>query len=108
LIAGLRLFEDQWGHHHVHRDSVRARLEQYEARNVLISKNDALEVVGMTRATVTDGVAWIDAPSLHTNHRHTGLHTALLSSVLAELLEQDATSFTLEAWARTQRSARNT
>ena len=100
LVAGLRCYEDLWGHHRVDATQVEAGLSNYDAALIWLARDAQGGVAGVCRATLSDGKAWIDAPGVQTDsrNRNLNLHRALLGHALHALSARGATTFTLESW----------
>ena len=98
LVAGLRCFEDMWGHHRVAPAQVAAGLGNYDAALIWLARDELGGVAGVCRATLSDGGAWIDAPGVRIDSRGLNLHCALLGHALHALGARGATTFTLESW----------
>jgi GNAT superfamily N-acetyltransferase len=101
LVAGLKLFEDIWGHHHVDPEGVAENLASYDPHDIWILKDQESQVSGLCRGTLSNGTAWIDAPGVRTDLRGQGLHRALLMRTLETLKARGAVRFTLESWGET-------
>ncbi len=99
LIAGLRCYEDMWGHHRAQPAQVAAGLSNYDAALIWLARDELGNVAGVCRATLSDASAWIDAPGVvRSDSRGLNLHCALLGHALRELSARDAARFTLESW----------
>jgi GNAT superfamily N-acetyltransferase len=98
LVAGLRLFEDMWGHHPVDPEGVAESLESYNPHDIWILRDRAAQVAGLCRGTLSHGAAWVDAPAVRTDLRGQGLHRALITRTLETLKARGALRFTLESW----------
>jgi GNAT superfamily N-acetyltransferase len=107
LVAGLRLFEDMWGHHHVDPESVAGSLRSYDPHDIWILKDQESRVAGLCRGTLSDGAAWIDAPTIRSDLRGQGLHRALLTRTLETLKARGAVRFTLESWGEDAANSRD-
>ncbi len=98
LVAGLRCFEDMWGHHLVNAELLERDLQNYAPEDIWILRDSQATVAGLCRAVVADGEAWIDAPAVRTDLRGRGLHRALLAQTLNAFHSRVVNSFTLESW----------
>jgi GNAT superfamily N-acetyltransferase len=98
LLAGLRFYEDQWGHHHVNADAVRLGLEAYDPAHIWMLRDAEHTAAGLCRATLGSLSAWIDAPSVRPDLRGQGLHRALLTRTLEHFMLGGVSSFSLESW----------
>ncbi len=98
LVAGLRCYEDLWGHHRVDAKQVAAGLSNDDPALIWLARDALGNVAGVCRATLSDGQAWIDAPGVRSDSRNLNLHRALLGHALRELSARGATTFTLESW----------
>ena len=98
LVAGLRCYEDLYGHHRVDPTQVEASLSNTDTALIWLARDALGAVAGVCRATLSDGRAWIDAPGVRIDARGLKLHSALLMHALHALSARDATAFTLESW----------
>ena len=98
LVAGLRCYEDMWGHHRVDPTQVAVVLSNYDPALIWLARDAVGGIAGVCRATLDDGKAWIDAPGVRSDARGSNLHRALIGQALHALSARDAKTFTLESW----------